>query len=232
MSSDVMEDYLKAIFRRQREDGAPVATSQVAEDMEVTPPTVTSMMSKLEEQGLVTREKYKGVELTEAGEAIALETIRHHRLLEAFLTEHLDYEWSEVHEEADVLEHHISEVFERRIADVLDDPPVDPHGDPIPGPDLEPVPDDETAPLSEFDAGDRLVVARVSDRDQGELQFLSESGIHPGTSIRIEAVTPVGLYRIAVGDKTCHLPESVAERIRVHRESTGLNADHREVPGR
>ncbi|MFB6076540.1 MAG: metal-dependent transcriptional regulator, partial [Candidatus Nanohaloarchaea archaeon] len=225
MSSDVMEDYLKVIFRLEREEGAPVSTSQIADDMDVTPPTVTSMMSKLAERGLVTREKYKGVELTEEGEAIALETIRHHRLLEAYLTEHLDYEWSEVHEEADVLEHHISEVFEQRIADVLDDPPVDPHGDPIPGPDLEPFPDDETAPLSSFEAGDRLVVARVSDRDRGELKFLSESGVEPGTSIVIERVTPVGMYRIAVGDRTCHLPESVAETIRVRRESEATDAD-------
>ena len=122
MLSDVMEDYLKSIYSLQADDGEPVSPSALADHLGVTPPTVTSMVEKLEERGLVEREKYKGVELTDEGRTVALEVLRHHRLLEAYLTEHLDYSWSEVHDEADALEHHISEEFERRVADLLDDP--------------------------------------------------------------------------------------------------------------
>src|SRR6056297_1066903 len=124
MLSDVMEDYLKAIYILQELDDPPVSTSEIAEYLDVTPPTVTSMVEKLDDRGLVEREKYTGVELTEEGVTVALEVLRHHRLLEAYLTEHLDYDWSEVHDEADRLEHHISEKFERRLADLLDDPDV------------------------------------------------------------------------------------------------------------
>src|SRR6056297_4177740 len=150
MLSDVMEDYLKAIYTLQEGSEDPVATSDIADELDVTPPTVTSMVEKLEDRGLVEREKYKGVELTPEGETVALEVIRHHRLLEAYLTEHLDYSWSEVHDEADALEHHISEEFERRVAEALDDPEVDPHGDPIPGVDLDPIESDDTDRLTEF----------------------------------------------------------------------------------
>jgi len=133
-----MEDYLKAVYVLQMETAPPVATSDIAGYLDVTAPTVSSMVGDLEERGLVTREKYEGVELTPEGETVALEVLRHHRLIEAYLAEHLDYDWSEVHEEADRLEHHISEAFERRVAAALDDPEVDPHGDPIPGADLSP----------------------------------------------------------------------------------------------
>src|SRR6056297_1761018 len=159
MLSDVMEDYLKAIYTLQEGSEDPVATSDIADELDVTPPTVTSMVEKLEERGLVEREKYKGVELTTEGETVALEVLRHHRLLETYLTEHLDYSWSEVHEEADALEHHISEEFEERVADVLGDPEVDPHGDPIPSADLTPPGDDDTTPLSEYAEGESVVVA-------------------------------------------------------------------------
>src|SRR6056297_2493449 len=159
MLSDVMEDYLKAIYALQQDEEGPVATSAIAEYLDVTPPTVTSMIEKLEDRGLVEREKYKGVELTPEGETVALEVIRHHRLLESYLTEHLDYAWSEVHDEADALEHHISEEFERRVADALGDPDVDPHGDPIPSADLTPPGDDDTTPLSEYAEGESVVVA-------------------------------------------------------------------------
>src|SRR6056297_1082078 len=139
MLSAKMEDYLKAIYEVKQREGEPVSTSAVAELLDVEPPTVTSMMEKLESRGLVDREKYKGVELTDEGETVALEVLRHHRLLEAYLAEHLDYDWSAVHDEAERLEHHISEEFERRVAAALGDPDVDPHGDPIPDADLEPV---------------------------------------------------------------------------------------------
>lgn len=215
MLSDVMEDYLKAIYRIQREEGPPVRTSDIADDLEVTAPTVTSMLEKLEDRGLVDREKYKGVELTAEGETVALEVVRHHRLLESYLTEHLDYDWSEVHEEADVLEHHISEAFERRLAEALDDPEVDPHGDPIPDEDLSPPDSPETRPLSGLGIGDRAVVERVRDRDEAELAYLSEAGITPGTELEVVDVAPFGMVTVLADGDEQSLPESIARSILV-----------------
>ncbi|WP_327052393.1 metal-dependent transcriptional regulator [Halomicrococcus gelatinilyticus] len=215
MLSDVMEDYLKTIYTLQEDSDDPVATSEIADELDVTPPTVTSMVEKLEERGLVEREKYKGVELTTEGETVALEVLRHHRLLEAYLNEHLDYCWSEVHEEADRLEHHISEEFERRVADALDDPEIDPHGDPIPSADLSPIEADDTTPLSDHETGDRVVVARVNDRDEEELRYLDEAGIVPGTELEIADVAPFGMVTVQVDDGGQSLPESVARSIRV-----------------
>ncbi|MFB6135213.1 MAG: metal-dependent transcriptional regulator [Halobacteriaceae archaeon] len=225
MLSDVMEDYLKAVHTLEREQGPPVRTSALAEYLDVTPPTVTSMLEKLEERGLVDREKYKGVELTPEGETVALEVLRHHRLLESYLAEQLDYEWNEVHDEADALEHHISEEFERRVAAALDDPAVDPHGDPIPGADLEPLGDDESEALSDCEAGDRVVVTRVSDRDEEELEYLAAAGIEPGTELEVVEVAPIGMYTVRdeVGDQ--HLPESVAATIRVRHVREGGDAE-------
>ncbi|MCL9815368.1 metal-dependent transcriptional regulator [Natronocalculus amylovorans] len=216
MFSDVMEDYLKAIYVLQAETGPPVSTSAIAEYLDKTPPTVTSMIGKLEDHSLVDREKYKGVELTTEGETVALEVIRHHRLLETYLTEHLDYSWSEVHEEADRLEHHISEEFEKRVAAALDYPEVDPHGDPIPGADLAPLEDDDSARLTEFEPSDHVVVSRVSDRDDEELAYLEDAGIVPGTELEITAVAPFGMITIKTPSGTEQsLPESVARSVRV-----------------
>jgi DtxR family Mn-dependent transcriptional regulator len=214
MLSTAMEDYLKAIYVLQVEEGPPVSTSDIAEYLGKTPPTVTSMLSKLADRGLVDREKYKGAELTEEGETVALEVLRHHRLLETYLTEHLDYSWSEVHDEADALEHHISEEFERRVADLLGDPTVDPHGDPIPDADLSP-PDDDSDYLDQHEVGDRVVVARVSDRDEEELEYLEEAGITPDTELEVVDVAPFGMVTVAVGDREQSLPQSVAASIRV-----------------
>ncbi|MGB9987900.1 metal-dependent transcriptional regulator [Salarchaeum japonicum] len=214
MLSDVMEDYLKTIYMLQREHGPPVRTSTVADALDVTSPTVTSMLEKLEDRGFVTREKYKGVELTEDGEAVALEVLRHHRLLEAYLAEHLDYEWSEVHDEADALEHHISEEFERRVAEALGDPRVDPHGDPIPSADLT-LAEDDTVSLASAEPGDDVVVARVSDRDDEELRYLSEVGVEPGTTLTVTDTTPIGTLVLDIDGETVTLPESVAATIRV-----------------
>jgi len=165
---------------------------------------------------LIDHEKYKGVELTEEGETVALEVIRHHRLLETYLTEHLDYDWHEVHDEADALEHHISEEFERRVAEALDNPSVDPHGDPIPGVELDPIEDDDADRLTEFEPGDHVVVARVSDRDEDELTYLEAAGITPGTELEITDIAPFGMVTVetADGDEQS-LPESVARSIRV-----------------
>jgi DtxR family Mn-dependent transcriptional regulator len=142
--------------------------------------------------------------------------LRHHRLLESYLAEHLDYSWSEVHEEADALEHHISEEFERRVADVLGNPTVDPHGDPIPSADLAPIEHDETSALTDHPVGDRVGVARVSDRDEEELEYLAEAGITPGTALEVVDVAPFGMVTVRTeGGDEQSLPDSVAASIRV-----------------
>ena len=216
MFSDVMEDYLKAIYVLQTEEGPPVSTSAIAEHLDKTPPTVTSMVGKLADHDLVVHEKYKGVELTTEGETVALEVIRHHRLLETYLTEHLDYSWSDVHEEADALEHHMSEEFERRVAAALDNPTVDPHGDPIPGANLKPLEADDSVRLTEFDTDDHVVVSRVSDRNDEELTYLEAAGITPGTELVVVAVAPFGMLTVETPDgHQQSLPESVARSIRV-----------------
>ena len=224
MLSDAMEDYLKAIYRLQSEGGAPVSTSDIAEGVGKTPPTVTSMVQNLADRGLVEREKYKGVELTPEGETVALEVVRHHRLLEAYLTEHLDYSWVDVHEEADTLEHHISEEFERRVAEALGEPEVDPHGNPIPGADLRPLDGDETAPLSDHGRGDRVIVSRVRDRDEAELAYLDDAGIRPGTVLEVLDVAPFGMVTVRVDGDDQSLPESVARTIRVRPADAGQRA--------
>jgi len=222
-----MEDYLKTIYRIQARSGPPVSTSAIAEAIDKTPATVTSMLGTLEDRGLVVHQKYEGVELTTEGERVALEVVRHHRLLEAYLAEHLDYSWSEVHDEADALEHHISEEFERRVAAALDDPAVDPHGDPIPSADLAPLDDDETAPLSTHGVGDCVVVARVSDRDREDLEYLADAGITPGTALELVDVAPFGMVTVRIGpdaDAQQSLPESVAESIRVRMAADPTSA--------
>jgi len=208
-----MEDYLKAVYEAQRETDGPVATSAVAEMLDVTPPTVTSMLEKLAERDLVEREKYKGVRLTPEGETVALEVVRHHRLLETYLTEQLGYDWAAVHDEADRLEHHISEEFERRVADVLDDPVVDPHGDPIPDDSLQPV-DESGATLGECEEGETVLVKRVRDRDPEELAYLDEVGVTPGTTLVVTEVAPIGMVTVELesGD-TVSLPDGIAAAI-------------------
>jgi DtxR family Mn-dependent transcriptional regulator len=215
MLSDVMEDYLKAIYVLQAEEGPPVSTSTIAEYLDKSSPSVTDMIGKLADRELLDREPYQGVELTTEGEAVALEVVRHHRLIEAFLADQLDYDWSDVHDEADALEHHISEEFERRVADALDDPEVDPHGDPIPGADLEPIPESGGRRLVDHPAGDRLVVTRVSDRDEAELDYLADAGITPGTTVEVVDVAPFGMITVQTPAGEQSLPAAVARSIRV-----------------
>lgn len=213
----VMEDYLKAIYQLQSQTDKQVKTSEIADWLGVKPPTVSSMIEKLGERNLVDYEKYKGVRLTSEGEAIALEIIRHHRLLEAYLTEHLEYEWDEVHEEADELEHHISEKFIRQVSELLDNPDVDPHGDPIPKESLDPVEEAQGESITEYDEGAILVIERVSDKDPAVLRYLSEHNIAPGTEVTVTEVTPFGMVTIRPRgeDEAASLPQDILEFIRV-----------------
>ena len=217
MLSDVMEDYLKAIYQLQRNTDERIKTSEIAAELDVTSPTVTSMLEKLEDRGLVDREKYRGVTLTAEGETVALEVVRHHRLLEAYLTEHLDYDWSEVHEEADTLEHHISEDFEARVADALGDPTVDPHGSPIPSADLEPLETSDAESITGFGEGDVVVVDEVADHDPEVLSYLADHGVSPGVELEILEVAPFGMVtaRPTGRSTSVSLPEEVARYVRV-----------------
>ena len=178
--STAVEDYAKAIYALQRrsQTGA-VATNDLAARLDVTPASASSMAKKLGELGLVEHARYKGVRLTPKGERVALEVLRHHRLLELYLAEHLDVPWDRVHEEAEALEHVISEDLEARIAAKLGHPTHDPHGDPIPSAELE-IDEGDTRALEGLEVGDQAVFVRVSDADSAMLRYLEERGIRLG----------------------------------------------------
>ena len=208
-----MEDYIKAIYSIQEEADERVGTSELADYLDVTSPTVSSMLNTLEERGLVDREEYRGVTLTEEGEVVALEILRHHRLLEAFLTEQLDYDWADVHEEADRLEHHVSEQLTERIAETLDNPGVDPHGDPIPDADLELPDSGETGRLSMAEEGETVEVRRIRHQGDEELRYLAGAGIEPGVEIEVVERAPVGLVTVRTPAGEQGLPEELAALI-------------------
>jgi DtxR family Mn-dependent transcriptional regulator len=147
------------------------------------------MVKRMADGGLVEYEPYRGAQLTDAGRRVALEVIRHHRLIESYLADALGMPWDRVHDEAEVLEHYISEELERRIAAKLGDPSRDPHGDPIPSAELD-IADDETVPLVDLDPGEAATFERVSDRDAQMLRFLDERGIRPGCEMLIAARDP------------------------------------------
>ena len=226
MLSAVMEDYIKAMYVLENEAGERVATSALADYLDVTPPTVSSMLTKLEERGLIDREQYKGATLTEEGELVALEILRHHRLLEAFLTEHLDYDWADVHDEADRLEHHISDELSERIAEALDNPGVDPHGDPIPDADLRLPEGEETNRLDEMDVGDRVLVTRIRHQGDEELRYLADAGVRPDVELEIVDVAPFGMITVETAGGEQSLPEEIAALIEV---ADAENAETRET---
>jgi DtxR family transcriptional regulator, Mn-dependent transcriptional regulator len=186
-----IEDYLKAIYQLDQEEpeAGSVTGQRIAERLGVASPSVTNMIKRLSDLGLVQHERYRGVELSDTGERIALEVVRHHRLLERYLVEALGYGWDEVHDEAERLEHHISEALEARMAAALGDPTVDPHGDPIPHLDGS-VAGADTRPLVDLAAGEVAIVHRVSDRDPERLRYLEQLGLRPGTSVRVLEALP------------------------------------------
>jgi DtxR family Mn-dependent transcriptional regulator len=182
------QDYLKAIYQLggARDD---VATSDLAGRLGLTAGSVSSMLRKLDEQGLVSHERYRGVRLTMVGAREAVEMIRHHRLLELYLAKVVGMPWDKVHAEADALEHVISEDLESRLDELLGFPTHDPHGHPIPSAALDLVEDDLPA-LAETAAGMRCVVRRVSDRDDELLRHLAGLGLAPGSKLAVLEVIP------------------------------------------
>ena len=185
------ENYAKALYELQARGETPVGTKAVAERLGVTPASASGMLKRLADEGLVSYEAYHGARLTPEGERIALEVIRHHRLIELFLAEVLDMPWDQVHSEAEVLEHHISEELEELIAAKLGQPAIDPHGDPIPDRDLE-IAAEDTVPLTDLDPGQRAVFARISDSDSSMLRYLAEREIQPGDRLRVQSREPFG----------------------------------------
>ena len=218
-ATEAIEDYAKAIHALAGREPGPVGTSALAERLGVSPGTVTAMVKRMAELGLVSYEPYQGVELTEPGQRMALEVIRHHRLLESFLAEALGMPWDRVHDEAEVLEHYISEDLEERIAAALGDPDRDPHGDPIPDRDLtitDPVPG---LPLLELEAGMGGTFVRVSDGRPEMLRFLAAEGIRPGTELRVLRREPFGgAVVVAVEGGECPIGPDLAARMLVVAE--------------
>jgi DtxR family transcriptional regulator, Mn-dependent transcriptional regulator len=181
--SDAVENYAKAIYAIHQRSGT-VTTNAIAERLGVTAASASGMVKKLDGLGLVSHVPYKGVELTQAGERLALEVIRHHRLLELYLAESLDVPWDRVHAEAEVLEHVLSEELEELIAAKLGHPTVDPHGDPIPTADLV-IEERPTSALADLAAGARATFVRISDSDPEMLRYLAERGIAPGDDFEV-----------------------------------------------
>jgi DtxR family transcriptional regulator, Mn-dependent transcriptional regulator len=182
--SPAVEDYAKAIYAIAQRGDSPVTTNALAERLGVTAASASGMCKKLGELGLVTHVPYKGVELTNDGERVALEVIRHHRLLELYLAESLDVPWDRVHAEAEVLEHHLSEELEALISAKLGNPTVDPHGDPIPSVDLR-IDERATESLADLDPGARATFVRISDSDPEMLRYLADRGIAPGDDFEV-----------------------------------------------
>jgi DtxR family transcriptional regulator, Mn-dependent transcriptional regulator len=194
-----VEDYLKAIYDLER-DAHPAATNDIAERLAISPASVSGMMRRLAEQGLITHEPYRGARLTADGRRAALRTLRRHRILECYLTEVLGYPWDRVHDEAERLEHAASEELIERMADALGDPVQDPHGAPIPSREGV-VEETSRRTLSDVGAGENVRVRMVMDDDGERLRYLAELGIRPGSIIRLLDRAPFdGPITLWVGD--------------------------------
>ena len=197
------------------------STKNLSEQLSVVPASVTNMLGRLQEMGLVEYERYRGASLTERGREEAMRLVRRHRLIETFLLEHLGYSWQEVHEEAERLEHAVSDGFTERLAEFLGHPDHDPHGDPIPAADgtLEP---DDSFPLSDAVAGRRVRIYKVSDESIPTLDYLGDHGLVPGRLLSIKEVRALdGVITVEDEDGRSHvLGEALARSVFVRNEAT------------
>jgi DtxR family transcriptional regulator, Mn-dependent transcriptional regulator len=214
--TDAVENYAKAIYALA-ERGERVTTNLLAERLGVTAASASAMAKRLEELGFVRREPYRGVELTPAGERLALEVLRHHRLLELYLSRALGVPWDRVHDEAEVLEHVLSEELEALIAAKLGDPTRDPHGDPIPAADLS-IEEAPTVSLAHLDVGDRGVFVRMSDSEPEMLRYLEGRGIVPGQAVCVLEKQPFdGPLSVRAGERDHVLGGALARAMRIER---------------
>jgi DtxR family Mn-dependent transcriptional regulator len=209
-----MEDYTKAIYALEQR-GGEVTTNALAERLGVTAGSASGMVKRLGEFGLVEHRPYHGVSLTEDGRRVALEVMRHHRLLELYLVKSLGVPWDRVHEEAEVLEHVLSDELEELIAAQLGDPTHDPHGDPIPTRELT-IEERSTRSLQTLEAGDRGTFTRVSDSDPEMLRFLAQHGIAPGDEFEVIDKQPFdGPLFVRFGEDVQVLGGGLARAMRV-----------------
>ncbi len=221
--TEAVEDLLKAVYELQKGD-EPVPTTLLAKTLNISAPSVTDMVKRLadpkDHTPLLEHRPYHGVRLTPLGEQIALEVIRHHRLLELYLSQALGYSWDEVHKEADRLEHVISEQFEARIAAVLGDPQLDPHGDPIPAPDgtiahfaANPI------ALADLHPGQSASISRITDQTSDVLRYLSNLGLTPGAALRVTDKSPLNdTITLDIGGSLHTISVTVARSVKVNLE--------------
>lgn len=216
--SEAVENYSKAIFAlQQRAGGSAVSTNALADRLGVTPGSVSAMVKKMADLGLAEHRPYYGVVLTSDGERLALEVLRHHRLLETYLAEHLGVPWDRVHDEAERLEHVISEELEALIAKKLGNPTHDPHGDPIPSAELV-LDHDETVSLDDLATGIPGCFVRVSDADPELLRYLDGLGITLGATLEVLGREPFGgplRVKAGTGEHLLGVPAAQAMRIAV-----------------
>lgn len=212
MYTESIENYLKAIYELQRERGK-VSTNALSEKLGVAPASVTSMIKKLSEKKLLTHKRYQGVKLTQSGQKIALEVIRHHRLIELYLAEALGVPWDQVHEEAEKWEHVLSEDLEDRMDAALGHPTRDPHGSPIPSRDGTII-ELDSIPLADMRPGQYGVVAEVSDHDPKLLRYIGKMGLYPKTRVKVVSVEPFsGPITLKVGDASHVLGAEAAQYV-------------------
>jgi DtxR family Mn-dependent transcriptional regulator len=213
--TDAIQDYVKEIYKLEAA-GSRVTTSALAARLGVSPPSATAMLKKLASLGLVKHERYRGARLTRKGEKVALEVIRHHRLLEQYLSQTLGLPIDALHDEANRLEHALSEELEAHIDRSLGYPTHDPHGDPIPGPDLKLVVS-QAIPLSALEPGSKATVSRVPDGDGELLRYLSELKLTPGSRIELREAAPFeGPLTVRVGGSDHAISRELAARIAVN----------------
>jgi DtxR family transcriptional regulator, Mn-dependent transcriptional regulator len=215
--SESQEDYLKQIYKLTG-DQKSVSTLKLAEVLNVKPASVTNMLKKLSDTGLVVYEPYRGAGLTETGRMVALEVLRHHRLLELYLSEVLGYGWEDVHEEAERLEHVISELFEEKISEALGHPTHDPHGDPIPNARLELPEGPPIQPLTRISEETEGHIRRVTAQDKDELNMLSKLNLTLNSFVRVLGQEKTGV-RIQTETEQYLLPQTMASHIWIEKRT-------------
>jgi DtxR family Mn-dependent transcriptional regulator len=213
MRSPSIEDYLKALYKLEDEEGAPVSTGDLAQAMDVSSASASNMIKRLDELDFLTYEAYEGATLTDPGRTVALEVLRHHRLLELYLKEVMGFSWDEIHEEAEILEHHISERFEDRIEEMLGHPERDPHGHPIPARDgtVDELP---TRSLADLGEGDAASIDHIADEEGDLLDLLEQRGLLPGATVEVVDTRPLdGLLVVAVDGAEQVIGRPVAKKV-------------------
>ncbi|HEU4565618.1 MAG TPA: metal-dependent transcriptional regulator [Gemmatimonadaceae bacterium] len=211
-----VEDYLKAIYEIERTGGV-ASTTGIAQRLAIAPASVSGMVKRLADQGLLAHERYRGVRLTDEGRRVALRTIRRHRVLEAYLLRALGYPWDRVHDEAERLEHAASDDLIDRMAAAIGEPAVDPHGAPIPTREGR-IDERQHGSLAELEVGASARVMQVSDDDAPRLRYLGELGLVPGARVMVLARAPFGgPITLRVGERECAIGPALAAVVMVDR---------------